>query len=428
MLELAESYILCFIENTLCNILFSCFFIPRNKKSYFNFLIIAAYSFLSTFLALSHIEEALLKLSLSILLFSILFFILYKAKPVNVLIAATAYVALCTCVEMPFYVFFPYVISEERLDIISENYFMLTIFGLAVKLFDFIIILIINRLYGKKGYLKFLNLKDWGTYFCLPLFSMLILISMVFYDISYFSIIIAIVLLFFNIFLFSNLQTNGLYNKKLLDIIALEEHSKAQLRAFDDIENMYEDQRHQIHEFKNQINFINGLVNKNDMDTLRNYVDEIKSNIDFESNSIETGNSVINILINQAIKKASHKNISIMPDIVITDKINIEDNDLVIILSNLLNNAYEHCETLTHSNKLITFKLENTSNHLLIVCVNPIESQIVVEDNLITTTKGDILKHGYGLKNILKTVQKYNGDVSITTDENKFKYVILIPW
>ncbi|MDD6843976.1 MAG: ATP-binding protein [Clostridia bacterium] len=208
----------------------------------------------------------------------------------------------------------------------------------------------------------------------------------------------------------------------------LEERNRSELQSFKDIGSLYDEQRLRIHEFKNQINFINGLIDKQDYDTLRTYVGKIKSDIDSEEKLIETGNSVINILINQSIRKASQKHIYITPNINIMQDIQLEDNDLVIIISNLINNAIEHCDTLKKSNKIINFKLESTDDHLLIVCTNPIETTIIVENNLIRTTKNNYAEHGFGLKNINRMVDKYDGDISISTDDNKFKYVIMIQY
>ena len=288
--------------------------------------------------------------------------------------------------------------------------------------------LFISRIFGKKGYLKFLNIKDWFSFLCLPIISAFLLLVLVYSDVQYFSVCISVFLLLFNVFFYSYLQENGLYNKRKQELLVLEERNRSELQSFKDIGSLYDEQRLRIHEFKNQINFINGLIDKQDYDTLRTYVGKIKSDIDSEEKLIETGNSVINILINQSIRKASQKHIYITPNINIMQDIQLEDNDLVIIISNLINNAIEHCDTLKKSNKIINFKLESTDDHLLIVCTNPIETTIIVENNLIRTTKNNYAEHGFGLKNINRMVDKYDGDISISTDDNKFKYVIMIQY
>jgi hypothetical protein len=410
----------------MCDILFSCFFVPRIKKSAARIISITIFNILFVILVLSSSENIYLKEFSAALLYSVVFYFLYNTGYIKVFIASIAYVAITLCVETPLYIYLPIIIGSEKLETISNNYFALTIIGFLVKFCILTVVIMVCRLFGRKGYLKLLVTRDWLTFLCMPLLSICILISLIYSDANSISVLISIVLLFVNVFFYSYLQENGLQNKRKQELLALEEHNKQQIKAFEDICSIYEEQRKQIHEFKNQINFIYGLIRKEDIKTLDNYVSEIKTDIDSEYQYIETGNSVINILINQSIKKALAKHIAILPDIKINSKILIDDHDLVIILSNLLNNAIEHCETLVNSNKIISFILESTPNHIFILCANPIESTIIVENNLVMTTKSNIYEHGCGLKNILQTVSKYNGDVSISTDDNKFKYLIII--
>lgn len=427
MAQIIQSYILCLITTLSCKILLDCFFNTRKKNYFFNLVVILFYNVFIVAMSIN-CKNYFLKFCCIVVLYSIIYCVIYDAAVYKVVIASTAYCALSICIETPFYIIFPYIVGPDRLKIISDSYFLLTIVGLIVESFDLLFVLIISRIFGKKGYLKFLNIKDWFSFLCLPIISAFLLLVLVYSDVQYFSVCISVFLLLFNVFFYSYLQENGLYNKRKQELLVLEERNRSELQSFKDIGSLYDEQRLRIHEFKNQINFINGLIDKQDYDTLRTYVGKIKSDIDSEEKLIETGNSVINILINQSIRKASQKHIYITPNINIMQDIQLEDNDLVIIISNLINNAIEHCDTLKKSNKIINFKLESTDDHLLIVCTNPIETTIIVENNLIRTTKNNYAEHGFGLKNINRMVDKYDGDISISTDDNKFKYVIMIQY
>ena len=66
-------------------------------------------------------------------------------------------------------------------------------------------------------------------------------------------------------------------------------------------------------------------------------------------------------------------------------------------------------------------------NFLLIHIVNPIADTLRFEDDLPVTTKKDKDYHGYGLKSIRRTVKKYDGFVTISTEDDWFSLKILIP-
>jgi sensor histidine kinase regulating citrate/malate metabolism len=67
-------------------------------------------------------------------------------------------------------------------------------------------------------------------------------------------------------------------------------------------------------------------------------------------------------------------------------------------------------------NELLLIRFEN-------FYLNPLE---IYNGNFITTKK-DTRYHGYGLKGIKSIIGKYGGSVSIKTDNNWFRLVILIP-
>ncbi|MGN0160582.1 MAG: GHKL domain-containing protein [Lachnospiraceae bacterium] len=217
-----------------------------------------------------------------------------------------------------------------------------------------------------------------------------------------------------------------MYNRRKKELQQLEERTALQLETFKDIRSIYNEQQSQIHEFKNYISFIKGLVIEQDYSTLLKYTDSLNERLNLDSSRIKTGNPIIDILLNQTVKKANDNNISLLTNVHIEDPLLIDDNDIIIIISNLLNNALEHCKKLTETNKIINFKLSNDSEQLLIICTNPTESEIKVENNLIETTKKNSLGHGLGLKNIQQIVEKYKGETVISVENNSFKFMIMI--
>ena len=58
---------------------------------------------------------------------------------------------------------------------------------------------------------------------------------------------------------------------------------------------------------------------------------------------------------------------------------------------------------------------------------NCFEGVVTFENGLPRTTKGDTDYHGYGLKGIRRTAQKYGGTVTVNTSKNWFELKILLP-
>ena len=98
----------------------------------------------------------------------------------------------------------------------------------------------------------------------------------------------------------------------------------------------------------------------------------------------------------------------------------MEDEDLVVILANLLNNAIEACENCI-GKKVIKFKFMMEEQMIILSVKNTCNQMIIYHNNEIATTKMiNQDEHGVGIKNIIRIVEKYNGEYVIQNDEDLF--------
>lgn len=162
---------------------------------------------------------------------------------------------------------------------VSDNYTFLTISGLIVKLMVMVLILCISRIFGKNGYLRLLNKKIWLFLMLLSITTIIVLLQAIFGNISYFPVYVAFLLLFINLFCYYYLQENGFQNKRAYEIALMEETMRQQLKQFDNTSAYYSEQRKKIHEFKNHIDFISGLIDTNNYELLKKYTDKIRNEI-----------------------------------------------------------------------------------------------------------------------------------------------------
>ena len=77
--------------------------------------------------------------------------------------------------------------------------------------------------------------------------------------------------------------------------------------------------------------------------------------------------------------------------------------------------------------RLIHVTVSRQKAFLILKFENYCEEKLQYQDGNIATTKKDKKYHGYGMKSIRYTVNKYGGAVTIDTKENWFDLKILIP-
>ena len=102
----------------------------------------------------------------------------------------------------------------------------------------------------------------------------------------------------------------------------------------------------------------------------------------------------------------------------------IDDLDITIIFSNLIDNALEACSELAESKRKIYLTVMKHNCFLYIYIENEYEN-LQWENEYIKSTKTN--HQGLGLDNIKQTVLKYEGNMNIHTENHSFKVELLLP-
>lgn len=148
--------------------------------------------------------------------------------------------------------------------------------------------------------------------------------------------------------------------------------------------------------------------------------DAISASLDQAFVPIETGYSYLDTIVNANYIRAIRLNIKFDTYIERIEKININENDLTILLTNILDNAIRH----TEGKKEILFEIYKKNGFLMIVCTNSMPHQILDKSGNIKINHSS--KNGYGVKSINKIVKKYDGSIKYSQSEDTLACSIAI--
>lgn len=182
---------------------------------------------------------------------------------------------------------------------------------------------------------------------------------------------------------------------------------------------------HKYHDLKHQIAAIRA---EEDIQKREHYLKEMEEDIQMYEAQNKTGNSVLDtILTGKSLYCMQHHiNVTCVADGNLINFISVMD--ICTIFGNALDNAIESVEKLEDVEKrLIQLAVYSQNKFLIIRFENYCESAFPVQELLPATTKQNKDYHGYGLKSIRRTVEKYGGTMTIRVDDNWFKLQLLIP-
>jgi len=159
------------------------------------------------------------------------------------------------------------------------------------------------------------------------------------------------------------------------------------------------------------------------------YLDGLLGDIEKKEVYSNTKNTAFDSIINYKLNDAKQENIKLDIRLLIPPALNMEVADVVTILGNLLDNAIE--ANAKAEDKVIKLDIEYSKESLFIHVENTFDGVVKYAQGKsgaekIITTRKDSDNHGYGLKNIRNSVEKYNGHVDISHDNNIFSVGVLL--
>lgn len=304
---------------------------------------------------------------------------------------------------------------------------------LMAKSVLFFIIVIIKKTFNKKG-MEYFDDSQWIKFLIFPMLTIFIIAALIANSSNVISekqenvfVIIAFWLVGMNIAFFYLLGDVAAKQKQIHEIQLFEVQAKNQLKLYETILASMETQRKISHEYRNQMECIQILCEKEQYFELKDYLKHIAGEGFYDMDCINTNHTIINAVLNAKYQEATKKGVTIICKINDLSNVHMEVQDIVLLLANLFNNAIEACEKC-NGKRYIKAKLVCEEEKWILSIKNTYDGCIRYENNTIQTTKiGNRTNHGIGLQNVIHVIEKYKGDYIVEPGEHEFVFSAIIP-
>lgn len=179
------------------------------------------------------------------------------------------------------------------------------------------------------------------------------------------------------------------------------------------------------HDLKHQIRTLREITDEKEKEE---YFNEIENDIMIYDTALNTGNKALDTVMMEKGLFCKNHGIqwSCMADGTKLDFMKLED--IYAIFGNALDNAITAVMDLKEPEKrVISVKIINQNSLLMIQIQNYYEGKLNFEGGLPVTTKKNKRDHGFGMKSIRYTAEKYNGTITVNGNGNIFMLQVLIP-
>lgn len=232
-------------------------------------------------------------------------------------------------------------------------------------------------------------------------------------------LIVLLIILIVQILLFNKNELSQNYVIELLN-----DKMKNLSEYYNEQNTKEKDLRRFKHDSNNLMIILKALISDGNYEKALRYMNHVQLIWDKTNNNFNTGNFICDALLASKSRDASSCDTQIIVDGTIPSNL-IDDVDLCILFSNLLDNAIEACAHIFGS-KTIHINFKNHNETWILTIDNPVEKNVDIINNTIPTSKEEKDQHGLGLQNINQIVKKYNGTINMTCTNLIFTSTIML--
>ncbi len=302
---------------------------------------------------------------------------------------------------------------------ISQNV-VLAFLLLPSKMIWLCLVFIVRKIWKGKNKNGELSHKEWLKFSMIPLLTVASMLLMFFCSSTETKVQTAYLflsagLIFINILVIELMQ--GILEKEELfrESALAGQKKESQLAHYRDMQAVYERQGRKMHDYKNQIRTMQVLLKKGDMQAATALAEQLTESISVEMAAVSTNHPVVDAVLNQKFHAAREQGVSMTFRVGDMGGLRLNEEETVILLSNLLDNAIHECVKVARRgrNVVIHVKLVQEGGKLIFSVRNPVVEKVQVTE-------------GTGLSNVKAVADKYGGDFAVSCDAEKFQAVVML--
>ena len=187
----------------------------------------------------------------------------------------------------------------------------------------------------------------------------------------------------------------------------------------------YTTQRRLTHEFTNHIEALTLLLQQGEYEEAKAYLATVTKIIAAHTTIMNTHNPLLDALLSKKYEEATRKGVMLYFDLPDLRAIPLEKTDLVMVVSNLLNNAIDAAAQADPPE--VYFRMRKTEEELLLSVRNRVREDLDLPDGQLPRSTKKEPGHGIGLWNVTDVLRKYQGEYAISCRDKWFRFTCSVP-
>lgn len=155
---------------------------------------------------------------------------------------------------------------------------------------------------------------------------------------------------------------------------------------------------------------------------------EMEKAISMYDSIVKTGNVALDIVLTEKSQQCARARIRLTCIADGAALLFMGEADIYSMFGNALDNAIDAVRELNEQDRIISLKVHRAGDFIAVSVRNPYAGEVLFDESGVPqTTKGSLLYHGFGVRSIMQTAEKYGGNASVTAADGVFSLNILLP-
>lgn len=190
------------------------------------------------------------------------------------------------------------------------------------------------------------------------------------------------------------------------------------------LEKSYRAQRQATHDFRSQLQTVSNLLAMGKPEEAEDYTRQLLGQQTTRIFAVNSRHPIIDAVLNHKYQLCREQGIDIRFQVNDLSGVNLPTDLLVVLLSNLLDNAIEGC-LRAEGERAVSCIL--TAEDSLFLSVRNTSNPVTVVDGRIPTSKENKQEHGYGMALIRSVIEKLHGEYTFDCRDGWFSFAAEIP-
>ena len=216
-----------------------------------------------------------------------------------------------------------------------------------------------------------------------------------------------------------------MFNEEVVQRQASRFQAELEQQRAEALMDSYTAQRRLTHEFTNHMSALRVLLEQGDAAGAQEYIANVSKAVAAGTTIMDTHNPLLDSLLSKKYEDAAKKGVVVYFDLCDLKELPFASTDLVIVVSNLLDNAIRASEKADPPEVYV--RIKRTPEEWLLSVRNRVVANIDLPDGQLPRSTKQEPGHGMGLANVCEVLDRYQAEYTFSCREKWFRFTAAVP-